>query len=58
MTETFWLLVTAGGPLILAIIFAYVLIRRRKLSRAEFEAGERETRRLYEERDPEANGRR
>ena len=57
MSEIMWLLVAAGGPLLLAIIFAYVLIRRRKLTRAEFEAGERETRRIYEHRD-EAEGKR
>lgn len=53
MSETMWLFVAVGGPLLLAIVFAYVLFRRRKLTRAEFEVGERETRRLYENKDLE-----
>lgn len=51
MSETMWLFVAAGGPLLLAIVFAYVLIRRRSVTRAEFDAGERATRRIYEHRD-------
>lgn len=53
MSETVWFFAVAGGPLLLAIIFAYVLIRRRKVSRAEFDAGERGARRIYEHRDPD-----
>lgn len=57
MSETMWLFVAAGGPLLLAIIFAFVLIRRRRLTRAEFDVGEREARRIYEHQD-EAEGKR
>lgn len=58
MSEIMWLFVAAGGPLLLAIILAYVLIRRRKLTRAEFDVGERETRRLYENKDLETTEKR
>lgn len=55
MFESLWFLVVAGGPIVLAIIFAYVLIRRRKLTRAEFDAGERGAKRIYEHRDTKSN---
>lgn len=48
-----WLLIVAGGPLIIAIALLYALHRRR-ISRREFEAGERGARRLYEEGGREA----
>jgi hypothetical protein len=55
MIDSLWLFAVAGGPLILAVIFAFVFIRRRRLTRAEFEAGERGARRLYEKDPPAAN---
>jgi hypothetical protein len=55
MIDSLWLFAVAGGPLILAILFAFVLIRRRKLTRAEFDAGERGAKRLYEKDPPAAN---
>jgi hypothetical protein len=48
-----WLLIVAGGPLILAIGFIYALFRRR-ISRRKFEAGERGARRLYDENGKQA----
>lgn len=50
-----WLLVVAGGPLLLLILFAFAFARRRKLTRAEFDAGERGARRIYEHRDSKSN---
>lgn len=35
MEYLFWLLVVAGGPLLLAAAFAYALVRRRRLTARE-----------------------
>lgn len=43
-----WLLIVAGGPLLIAVLLIYALYRRRP-SRREFEAGEEGARRLYDE---------
>jgi hypothetical protein len=45
-----WLLAVAGGPLLLLVLFGYVLLRRRRLSRAERAARDRGTRNLFDER--------
>jgi len=45
-----WLLVVAGGPLLLAILFGFALMRKRRLSRAERDARERGTREVFDER--------
>ena len=52
MTETFWLLVVIGGPLLLGAIIAYALLTRRSRSLAEAAAQRRATHRLYEEEEP------
>lgn len=45
-----WLLVVAGGPLLLAILFGYALLRRRRLSRSERTAQKQGTRDVFDER--------
>jgi len=44
-----WLFATAGGALILGIVIAYGVLRRRRLSADEKRAQEREVKRLYNE---------
>jgi hypothetical protein len=45
-----WLAAVAGGPLLLAILFGYVLTHRRRLSRAEKAAQDRGTRDVFDEK--------
>ena len=45
-----WLLVVAGGPLLLAILIGYALLRKRRLTRSERAARERGTRDVFDER--------
>ncbi|WP_164783905.1 MULTISPECIES: hypothetical protein [unclassified Mesorhizobium] len=47
--NSMWLLVVAGGPLILAILIAYALLTRRRRGPAERRESERATERLYRE---------
>ncbi|ESY09909.1 hypothetical protein NKK48_03095 [Mesorhizobium sp. C386A] len=42
-----WLIVVAGGPLLLAVLMAYVLITRRYRGPAERMESDRATKRLY-----------
>jgi len=49
-TEWLWLLVVAGGPLILGIAFGYALARKRYLSRSEQAVRDQATRELYNEK--------
>ena len=51
MTTFLWLLVVAGGPLLIALALAYGMMRSRKLSRGEERAREGAIERLYEEED-------
>lgn len=51
MTENLWLIVVAGGPLLIAVLIAFALLRRRTVSRAEHAATERATARLYDRED-------
>jgi hypothetical protein len=44
-----WLLIVAGGPLLLALVMAFALIRRRRAGPAERQARQAATRRLYDE---------
>ncbi|RVB79126.1 MULTISPECIES: hypothetical protein [unclassified Mesorhizobium] len=44
-----WLIVVAGGPLLLAILIAYALITRRDRGPAERRESDRATERLYRE---------
>ncbi|MER8582604.1 hypothetical protein NKG95_28530 [Mesorhizobium sp. M1423] len=51
MFETsLWLLVVAGGPLLLAILIAYALLTQRRRGPAERSESERATERLYQEK--------
>lgn len=45
-----WLLVTGGGPLLLVILIAWALMRKRKLSRREQVARDQGTREVFDER--------
>lgn len=45
-----WLLVIAGGPLLLAILTGYALLQRRRLNRRERLAQKRGTRDVFDER--------
>jgi len=49
MTESLWLLVVAGGPIVIAIVVAYALMTRRSRTVGEKAAARQATRRLYEE---------
>lgn len=46
----FWLLVVAGGPLVIAILLAYALFTRRRLSPGERRKAHDATERLYREK--------
>lgn len=48
MTEWLWLLIVAGGPVLIAVVLAFALMRRRQLSTGERIAQRRATRREYE----------
>lgn len=48
MTETLWLLIVAGGPLLLAILLGYALVQRRQRSTGEKAAQRAAIRRNYE----------
>jgi hypothetical protein len=50
MTEYFWFFVVVGGPVILGIIIAYGMARRRRLTAAEKTARDRQTRAGYHDR--------
>jgi hypothetical protein len=45
--NSMWLLVVAGGPLLLAILIAWALIARRKAGPAEQRERDKATRELY-----------
>lgn len=49
MAEFLWLVAVAGGPILLAIVVAYALVRNRRRSRTRSEerAGDQATRDLY-----------
>jgi uncharacterized membrane protein len=50
MQETLWLLIVAGGPLVLAILIGYALFRKRSLTPREKAVSDKATRRLYDEK--------
>ncbi|MCO4317693.1 hypothetical protein M8997_010905 [Phyllobacterium sp. 21LDTY02-6] len=50
MTEYFWFFVVVGGPVILGIVIAYGMARRRRLTAAEKTARDRQTRAGYHDR--------
>ncbi|WP_187969406.1 hypothetical protein [Aquibium microcysteis] len=45
-----WLLVVAGGPVLIAILIGFALMRKRRLSRTERAAQARGTRDVFDER--------
>ena len=47
--NSMWLLVVAGGPIILGAIIAYAMITRRRRERFEQRAADRAVDRLYRE---------
>lgn len=49
MTETLWLIIVFGGPLLLGALIAYALLTRRQASTGEQAAQRSATRKLYEE---------
>ena len=49
MTQTLWLVVVFGGPLLLAGLIAYALLTRRERTVGERAAQRNATRKLYEE---------
>jgi hypothetical protein len=51
MTEYLWLFVVLGGPIILGIIMAYGMIKRRRLTPSEKEARNRKTRQLFQSKN-------
>jgi hypothetical protein len=48
MSTFLWLLVVAGGPLLIAIVIIYALLTRRRLSRREKAAQINATEHLYD----------
>ncbi|MCP9228717.1 hypothetical protein NKJ72_10395 [Mesorhizobium sp. M0045] len=48
--NSLWLLVVAGGPLLLAVLIAYALLTQRRRGPAERRESERATERLYQEK--------
>lgn len=56
MTETLWMLVVIGGPVVIAAAIAYALLTRRSKSVGEAAALRSATRRLYEEPEEPAPG--
>ena len=53
MTEAMWFIAVAIGPLLLVVLIAYALLKRRRLSAAERASQIRGTERVYDERDGE-----
>jgi hypothetical protein len=47
--NSMWLLVVAGGPLVLAVLIAYALLTRRRRGPAERRESKLATERLYRE---------
>jgi hypothetical protein len=54
LENSLWTLVVAGGPLLLAIVFAWVLLRRRPLTPGERVRRDQATRRLYRDTGKDA----
>ncbi|MCO6050398.1 hypothetical protein NGM99_11455 [Mesorhizobium sp. RP14(2022)] len=51
ITENLWLIVVAGGPILIAVLIVFALTQRRKRTAAEKQATERATAELYSPRD-------
>lgn len=54
MTETLWLLIVMGGPILIAVLLAYAMLNRRKRSVGEAAAQRSATRHLYEDEEEPA----
>lgn len=54
--NSMWLIVVAGGPLLLAILLAYALLTRRPRGPAERRESDRATERLYREENDRPGG--
>jgi hypothetical protein len=50
LTNYLWLGVVAGGPLLLGLLLAYALLRRRRLTGAERAESRQATEKLYRDR--------
>lgn len=55
MTTFLWLLVVAGGPLLIALVLAYGMMRSRRLTSVEKRAREDAIERLYGKKDDRDN---
>ena len=55
MTTFLWLLVVAGGPLLIALVLAYGMLRSRRLTGVEKRAREDAIERLYGKKDERDN---
>ena len=55
MTTFLWLLVVAGGPLLIALVLAYSMLRSRRLTGVEERAREDAIQRLYDKKDDRDN---
>ena len=55
MTTFLWLLVVAGGPLLIALVLAYGMMRSRRLTGVEKRAREDAIERLYGKKDERDN---
>ena len=51
-----WSIITIVGPLLLAVVVLWALLRNRKSTRADVERTERATRELYKEEDAAHRG--
>ncbi|WP_254019742.1 hypothetical protein [Mesorhizobium escarrei] len=54
--NSMWLIVVAGGPLLLAILLAYALLTWRRRGPAERRESDRATERLYREENDRPGG--
>lgn len=54
--NSMWLIVVAGGPLLLAILLAYALLTWRRRGPAERRESDRATERLYRDENDRAGG--
>ncbi len=61
MADNIWFILVALGPVVLAAVIAYALLRRRRLSTGEQRAQDEAVERLYDKphggRQPSANNR-
>ena len=50
--DILWIVLVAAGPIVLAALFAYALLTRRRLRGSERDAQRAATERLYREQSP------